>query len=266
VELFSINEDGTGYVDHGDVFNTSENVNRYTDFDGLAYLPAYGLVAFEYFGSGTGSRLSTVNPDGDGTHDVTATKVDDYLFDREIRGAVFDRQQRLWALDARHEEILRVDLLDGSMKPGSNVGLTLGGSPYDVSDAADLAVREDGSFFLTSVDGGVAKVYSLDETTGALTLLHANTAWLGEVGATFSRSAGANDLFALDVQSDEDFVRYDLSGSVTRTALFTLPATMNAGRGDLAAEIVIPEPSTLAIFGLGGLTLLFLRRFGPRRR
>jgi len=268
VELFSINEDGTGYVDHGNIFNNSPGVNLYTDFDGLAFSPGYGLVAFEYFGSRSGSRLSIIDPDGDGTHDVTATKVDDYLFDREIRGAVFDRQQRLWALDARHEEILRVDLLDGSMKPGSNVGLTLGGSPYDVSDAADLAVREDGSFFLTSVDAddNRAKVYSLDETTGALSLVHANTAWLGEVGATFSRSAGANDLFAVDVQSDEDFVRYDLSGSVTRTALFTLPATMNAGRGDLAAEIVIPEPSTLAIFGLGGLTLLFLRRFGPRRR
>jgi hypothetical protein len=266
VELFSINEDGTGYVDHGDIFNTSENVNRYTDFDGLAYSPDYGLMAFEYFGSGTASRLSTVDPDGDGTHAVTATKVNLPLADREIRGAVFDHSQRLWALDARHDEILQVNVLDGSMTAGSNVGLTLGGSPYDVSDAADVAVRADGSFFLTSVDGGVAKVYSLDETTGALALVHANAAWLGEVGATFSMGAGANDLFAVDVQGSEDFVRYDLGGAVTRTTLYTLPGTMNAGRGDLAAEIVIPEPSTLVIFGLGGLTLLFMRRFGTRRR
>jgi len=271
VELFRINEDGTGYADHGDIWNTSVGVDRYTDFDGLAFSPAYGLVAFEYFGSGTGSRLSTVNPAGDGTHAVTATKVDDYLFDREVRGAVFDRDDRLWVLDARHDEILRVNPLDGTMEAGSNVGLTLGGSPFDVDNAADLAVRQDGSFFVTSVDGGVAKVYGLNETTGALTLLHANTAWLGEVGATFSALGGVNDLFALDVQSNEDLVRYDLSGPVTRTGLYTLPATMNAGRGDLAAEMlfpetVIPEPSSLAIFGLGGLTLLLVRGFGPRRR
>jgi len=241
VELFSINEDGSGYVDYGDIFNDSAGVNRTTDFDGLAVSPHYGLMAFEFFGSGSGSRLSRINPAGDGTHAVTGTKVNLALSGREIRAAVFDLKDRLWALDTGNSQLLQVDPVTGGQKAGSVVGLSLGGNPYTFeANAVDLAVRRDGSFFMTAVDGGVAKVFSLDVTTGALTEVYANSSWLGEVGSTFSRAAAANHLFAFDVSGAEDFVRYDLTGpTISRTHLYTLPGTINSGRGDLAAAITM---------------------------
>ena len=238
VELFSINEDGSGYVDHGDIFNLTPSA--LTNFDALAVSPHYGLMAFEIFSSGTTSRLSTINPAGDGTHAVTGTKVNLALSGREIRGAVFDLKDRLWALDTTSSQLLQVDPVTGGEKAGSVVGLSLGGSPYTFSgNTVDLAVRSDGSFFMTAVDGGVAKVFSLDETTGALTQVYANSSWLGEVGSTFPPAAAPNHLFAFDVSGAEDFVRYDLTGpAITRTHLFTLPGTMNSGRGDMAARLL----------------------------
>ena len=239
VELFSINEDGTGYVDHGTIVNISPGVGRPTNFDGLAYNSRFGLMAFEVFGSGTTSRLATIDPDGNGTYAVTATKVDLALSGREIRGAAFDEKGRLWALDTIGNVLLQVDPLTGGMI-GSPQSLTLGGSPYTFEgNTVDLAVTPEGKAYMTAVAASDARVYTLDTNTGVVTEIRQDPNWLGEVGATFSLPTGPTQLFALDVSGAEDFVRYDLppAGGIPRSVEFTLPSTMNAGRGDLAANI-----------------------------
>ena len=239
VELFRINEDGTGYVDHGTIVNISPGVGRATNFDGLAYSSRFGLMAFEVFGAGTTSRLATIDPDGNGTYAVTATKVDLALSGREIRGAAFDEKGRLWALDTIGDVLLQVDPLTGGMI-GTPQGLTLSGSPYAFEgNTVDLAVTPEGKAYMTAVAASDARVYTLDINTGVLAEIRQDSNWLGEVGATFSVHTGPSKLYALDVSGPEDFVRYDLppAGAIPRSVEFTLPGTLNAGRGDLAANI-----------------------------
>jgi len=241
VELFSINEDGSSYTDHGNLFNATAGTD--TDFDALAISPSLGLMAFEIIGDGASSRLTSIN-----TASVTATAVGPSLAGREIRGAGFDVNNQLWAVDFTSAELLRINPQDGQIL-GTPIQLNDGVLPISFSgNGIDLAVTADGDYFLTTFD----EIFSLDVQTGELTQVHMDATNFGNVGGAFS-GENVDDLLVLDVFSDEDFARYETDSGFVRTVLFTLPTTINSGRGDLAALIplVVPEPGSGALFLLG---------------
>ena len=246
--LFSFAEDGSNFTDIGSVQLGSSGI----DADALAISPVRGLLGFEL--TGTGSRLIGID-----SITAIATVIGPILTGRDIRGAVFDLTDRLRVLDASSDELLEINPMTGQVV-GTPVGLTLGGPSFDLSNGSDIAVRENGNFYLSSLDS----FYTLDLLTGALTLAHSDSGQFFP-GVTFSTPGGEDDLFAYEANFTDDLLRFDVDASFNKTPLYTnIIPSFNAGRGDLAAAMtIIPEPGALMLFSIGILGLLgygWLRR------
>ncbi len=264
--LFTFREDGSQFTDLGELRLGGAGL----DADGLAIGPGHGLLAFQLteandkLGHPRDARLIAIDPTT-----ATATPVGAWLTGRDIRGAVFDAADRLWAVDALGNELLEIDPTDGSVIAGSAVPLALA----DVDTSCDLAVDADGTFWLTSLDrvAGASVIHTLDPATGAVTAQHSDPGQ-GLVGLAFSQAAGPDDLFAFDVNmnsvpglgDNDDVFRYDVANAFARTVLHgNVIQDFNAGRGDLAA-LIVPEPVTVTglLIGFGSLGS-YLRRRRP---
>ena len=260
--LFRFAEDGSGYTDLGAVKLGGVKI----DADGLGWSYAHGLLAFQLTEADDSnnvardSRLISINQ-----QTGVATVIGSWLTGRDIRGAACDTADRLWVIDARNDQLLQINPTTGAIV-GSPVGLTLGGSPHATQySSQDLAVRTDGTFYLVDLDlvvnpwAGV--IYTLNEQTGALTLVHSDTSQQ-LVGAAFSLAAQDDDLFAFEVGGTDDIYRYDVDSSFSRTTLYeNIIPSLNAGRGDLAG-LIIPEPLTMLgmFLGLGSVGAYIKRR------
>jgi hypothetical protein len=254
--LFSFQENGVGFDDIGSV--TLDGIS--IDADALAYSDEYGLIAFDLTKSGfatTGSSLITIDPST-----AIATSGGTTLEGRDIRGAVFDQLNTLWALDSFENELLQIDPTTGLIS-GTPVSLILGGDSFDLSDVTDIAVDSDGFFYLADS----ANFYSIDVLTGALTLLSSDLGQ-GFAGLTFSNNTSDNMLFTYEVNGTDDIYRYDMNSSFARTSLYpNIISSFNSGRGDLASYIEVqsvPEPTTLVLLIYGCMALFALQRNNGR--
>jgi len=154
----------------------------------------------------------------------------------------------------------------------------LAATPLALETGTDIAIDEDGIFWLANFDRDVLlpRFYTLDVATGDLTLQFTDTSTDGESagprffpGITFSASGDSDRLYAYEANSFEDIYRYDLPAFTSSEIIFNFtPTAFNAGRGDLAAFMVAappadaPEPGTL-VAALAGLAAVGLAR---RRR
>jgi uncharacterized repeat protein (TIGR01451 family) len=234
--LFKFAENGSSVVTVGSV-----KVGGLTiDADGLAISPSLGLYAFQLNNIGGANESSTLIQIE--KSNAVATVVGPSLQLREIRGAVFDHLNRLWALDRNNRELLQIDPATGGIV-GSPVPLTLNGTRVAPTNDLDIAERADGTFFVNIN----SNVYIVDITTGTLTFQFLDdiqnsadgTPLIHIAGIAFSANAGLNDLFAYDINGGEDIFRYDVTlGDNSRLKIYAnLPPSFNAGRGDLAAVV-----------------------------
>ena len=213
------------------------------DVDGLA-IAGNELFAFELTKSGFVTTASTLVTIDAGT--ATASIVQTTLIARDIRGAVFDAQGTLLAIDAAANELLSINTMTGTVI-GSAIALTLNGNPYDLGDDSDIAFNASGTMYL----GDSFDLFTLDRNAGALTNIftESNPGTDGSIpvftGLAFTDGLPVDALIAYDVAFDEDVFRYDIDTGFARTQLLSniLPL-VNAGRGDLAANVaVVPIPA-----------------------
>lgn len=271
--LFSFQENGSLLTDLGTVKLGAVD----SDVDALALSPTHGLLAFALEKSGAttiGSTLIRIN-----STTAAATAVGPLLGGRDLRGAVFDQADTLWVLDAASNQVLQINATTGSIV-GTPLGLTLSSAPFDLSDAADIAVRSDGSFYVVDL----ATIFRLDIASGELTLVYRDLSVEGTEGgmpfgaalsgATFSSNAPQDVLFAYEINGLDDINRYAVEAAFARTTLLGNIAptdgagNFNAGRGDLAAftplvgSTPVPEPGTWILMStcLVGLACYRLRR------
>lgn len=225
--LFEFQEDRTGFTIIGQIKVGAASV----DADGLAVSASQGLFAFRL--TTTGSTLLKINESTG-----AATPIGAPLVGRDIRGAIFDQDDRLLVLDAKNDQLAQVDPATGILI-GSPITLRLGATRFNVHTISDIAQRADGTFFL--ING--RQIFRLSVTTGALTLqfrddiASGGTPYISHAGATFSKEAGENDLFVYDINGTDDIYRYDLPLRATSRRLVygNVVSSFNAGRGDLAA-------------------------------
>lgn len=214
----------------------------------------------------TASQLVILNP---ATGAVTSS-IGTALVDRDIRGAAFGPQGRLWTLDATGNQLLYIDNATGTIV--SSVGLTLGGNPYDLTTASDIAIQADGTAIVVDLDN----FYTVDLASGALTSSF-SASGLGQgnmyAGIAFSATAADDLLFAYEATGAEDIRNFDLGDGNAETQQignflpFFNGNSFNAGRGDLAAQVrfeenTVPVPGTftLAIAGMMGWALMVFNR------
>ena len=205
------------------------------DADGLALSETHGLLCFEL--NGSGSRLVSIDPST-----AIASPIGSVLPGREIRGATFDLSNSLWVVDEAGDELLRIDPGTG-MEIGSAISLFLNGTVFDVRNASDLCIRENGELILATGPF----VMLVDSGSGALTELFLD---LGPengregiraafAGAAFSQRANASHLFVYEVNIQDDIYIYDVDGGFSRTLIYgNIISSFNSGGGDLASSIV----------------------------
>lgn len=236
--LFSFNETApANLTDHGVVALAT---GAPIDVDGLALDAGGQLYGFmltqDMSGTVIGSSLITID-----AATAVASPVGSTL-SRNIRGATFDAAGNLWALDAAANELLRIDPITGDAAAGSTVALMRNSLAFDLADSADVAIRADGSFTISSV----GMIFSLNPTTGVLTDLTTllTRAYAGLVWGT--ELATADVLFGYEVNGGEDIDTFDPANSYARSDyILSFIPSFNAGRGDLAAAV--PAPATLTI-------------------
>ncbi len=242
--LYRFEDDGTGFVDLGAITLGGEMI----DVDALAISSANSIFGFRV-GAGNSTLVSI------DASTATATTIGTSLSGRDIRGAAFDSSGLLRVIDAANDSLLRIDPTTGTVV-GSEIALTLGGNPFNVSDATDIAQRIDGTYYLVNDDD----IYTLDTNSGALALAFSDP---GQAlpGAAFSQGASSDALFAYEVNSSDDIFRYSVDSAFARTTVFSnIVASFNSGRGDLAAApTAVPEPSTLFLAAFGALVLMSSR-------
>jgi len=254
--LFSFEEDGSQFTDIGAVNIGGTEI----DADGLALSSTHGLLGFELVKSGfstVGSTLISINP-----NTAVATPIGSNLNGRDIRGAVFDQFDNLWALDAQNDEVLQIDPATGSVV-NTPISLTLSGNLFNLSSVSDIAVKADVTFFIVDfTNSSGSSIYTLNTGNGSLTLVHTDSTVgldgniTGAAGAAFSSETPPDALFTYDAVFDEDIFRYDIDSGFSRTLLYSdVINSFNAGRGDLASITPtepVPEPLTI----LGSATAL----------
>lgn len=244
-ELFRLALDGSSYQSLGQL----QDGGVAGDYDAIAASPTYGLRAFSG-GTGGGSRLVRVNEQS-----VTATVLSPPLFGREIRGAAFDDNERLWALDVLSDELVEFSPQTGIEL--RSVGLSLDGSNFDMARAVDLAVDFSGQMLLVH---GTA-VFDVDLSTGALTERFSDTQNEASTGSPplLAGAAigfnGTESLIGLDVAggAEDDFYAYDLENSFQRTLLLGSQSAIDFEVGDLT---LVEEPVSTGDYNSDGVVNL----------
>ncbi len=202
-----------------------------TDSDGLAISPTLGLYAFRLVSGG--SRLIKIDPSTG-----AATQIGDLMSGRSIRGAVFDKDNRLLALDNGTDSLIVVNPTDATVIGTPLLLYQANGTRFNVGTTADIAQHADGTFY---IQGGGNRIYTLNMITGVLTLQFLdNMAWggtpyIGLAGAAFSADAAdSNFLYVYDVNGSDDVFRYNLAvGESSRTRIASnIAGSFNSGRGD----------------------------------
>jgi len=245
--LFSFLSDGTGFTDIGSI--TLGGVEIDADALGISQING-SLRAFQV--TANGSTLLAIN-----SSNGVATSIGLQLAGRDIRGAVFDSTDTFYTIDSAANEILRIDPSSGLIV-GAPIALTLGGSGFDVAETTDVAIRQDGVFYLVSGNS----IYTLDPSTGVLTFAFGDSGQ-GLAGAAFSNIE--NSLFAYEVNGTDDLFRYATGSGFSRsTVLENIIPGYNAGRGDLAAARVPESGSSfvLLLAALGALAFFQVRSSG----
>ncbi len=243
-QLFSFQEDGSSFQDIGVVKLNNQSV----DVDGLALSSRYGLMGFVLTGSN--SQLVKIN-----SNTAQATVVGSPLSSRKIRGAAFDSNGVLWAVDEQSDELLRINPQNGNIQ-GTPVKLQ-----YSIGTGTDIAIKQGGSFFISAGNN----IYSLDINSGTMNLLFTDThrepapvGWSEHPfypGLAFPSDSSSFNLFAYEVNGYDDIYYFDQNFS--RHLLYSdIISSFNAGRGDLASSTV-PIPGTLWLFSssLAGLII-----------
>lgn len=252
--LFSFNADGTGFAE----------IRRYDlDLDALAINGSGDVYAFQRTTS-TDTRLVKLSDNNSW----------DMLFDpfaRDIRGAAFGPDGRLWVVDAQANEVFAIDASTGTIDAASIQGLNKNGEAFNLSDASDIAFRADGTAYLS--DG--ANFYTLDIMTGLLTLSFTDTS-NAYPGIAFD-PADSNTLFGYEVNGPDDIYAFDLSTGIPQksTLLANILPAFNSGRGDLASQMIfdnpagptpVPLPSTIWLVGLALVGLSSVQSRARRKR
>lgn len=261
--LFSFDEGTSAVTDIGSVTLSGQDI----DVDALAYSSTYGLLGYQLIHSNSGTNPIVANTSSSqlisiNTTTGVATAIGGTLA-RDMRGAAFDLSGNLWTIDANNSQLVQVSPVTGAEISSVALSHTLS------STVVDIAFRADGLAILSENDS----VFTLDLGTGNLTSLFSAGGAFGLAGLTYSAAAGTDDLFAYEVNGDEDMYRFDVGATFTPTLLAanfipSLGGLFNAGRGDLAAlvnplAVPVPEPGTLALFGLGLAGLGIARRKRP---
>jgi hypothetical protein len=125
--LFKFDENGGGVSGVRQVKVGTASV----DADGLAVSPSLGLYAFQL--STNTSRLLKLNESTG-----AATQVGPALSSRLIRGALFDQNDRLLAIDAAQNQLIEINPQTGALI-GSPIPLTRNGAGFDVGTTSDIA-------------------------------------------------------------------------------------------------------------------------------
>ncbi|MGK7905561.1 MAG: PEP-CTERM sorting domain-containing protein [Hormoscilla sp.] len=247
--LFRFAEDGSSFTDLGVVTLNGSQI----DADALAISQEYGLLGFAV--TGNSSQLISIDSDT-----AKATALGSLLNGRDIRGATFDLTGNLWVLDAAENELLKIDPTTGQILDNS-ITLTFGQGEFDLSNASDIAVHQEGIFYIANL----SKIYSLNVQTGALTEVNQDSG-KGFVGLAFSMDADENDFFAYDVNYYDDIFLYDGDANYAKTDLFlNIISRFNGGLGDIAGVVEKkeePKPSTKVPEPSSALALLTLGAFG----
>jgi hypothetical protein len=131
--------------------------------------------------------------------------------------------------------------------------LTLPGAAFDLSNATDIAIARDGTFFLVNA----YDIYVVDTGTGTLTLQHnfgqPGISTHALAGAAFSTDGPHNVLFGYEINGTDDIYQYDITASYASTTFdLDFVSGFNAGRGDLATITPVPVPGAL-LLGLVGV-------------
>jgi len=248
--LFCFDDNTAGsLVDIGAVQVSGQDI----DADALAWSPTHGLLGFQLGGAAApASSLLSID-----RTTAVATQIGSPLAGRDIRGAVFTATGDLWVADAAQDQLLKID--PATANTLATVDLALSGTAFDLSTVTDIAERNDGSVYLTSL----SDVYTVDITTGVLTLEYElNDADNALAGASFSTDGPDNILFGYEINGLDDIYRYDVDSDYARSAFQTgIIPSFNSGRGDLATVTpVVPAPGAVLLGSLGAAFVGYLRR------
>jgi len=195
---------------------------------GLAFNPSTGVM---YSVSAFTGRLSTINLTTGAT-----TLVGSNAF--QMTGLTFSGDlSTLYSFDGNGGALLAVNPADGSAVV---IGPT-GGS------VLDLTTDSAGNVFA----GGTGGIYSINTTTGAASLIGDGTFW------TAIAFDSTDTLYGIEVSSDSLYTIDTTTGSRTLVG-----GSIGGDVRGLAFASVVPEPSSIVLFGFGavGLGLLTIRR------
>ncbi len=224
--LFSFDNNGGSLTNHGTI--SVPGVGQ-VDADALAISSSHGTVAFRL--EAEGSTLMHLD-----AATAVGTLVGARHDGRDIRGAAFDADDRLWAVDAARDEILEIDPQTGAVV-GAPIGTHTTSDAVDVSTGADLALQITGQMWLVSN----ATFYTIDPATGMCDEAGADPTTPAQffVGAAFAPTAGRDRMYVFEVNGSDDLQNVDASGNFTPTSLLpNILPQFNSGRGDLACLLV----------------------------
>ncbi len=240
------------YGDTGiNVIDTIHRDGVQIDVDALACHPVLGLVAWEVTPSGSQMVLldSTL---------ATAQNLGPLLSGRQVRGACYDREQHLFALDHASDELLTISVTDGSIL--NSVALSLNGSPFDLVAACDLDRVGDAWYIYAAFS-----LYRVDTTTGELVFIFTDTAIdIGDMvtnncnavpaicGIAELPQAGIATFIAVDGNCQDDLFRFNVITADSRAELVhDLTPGFNSGAEDLALAVA-PLSTSVAVPAPGG--------------
>ncbi len=231
--LYAFAPDGSNFQDFGPV--TLEGAA--TVLDGLSIDASGTLRAFTL--ETAGSRLVAINPADGGS---TATPVGPNLRGRAIRAAVINGAGELIAIDYDNVELLVIDPSTGAII-GDPEPLFFGCDPAELSSGGDIVQGYDGRYLVARGP----EFFTLSRATGRLTLTFTDPVLddgfnVFHAGLAVADAAATNDLFAYEVNANDDIFVYDRDNMPDRVELHpNIIAQFNAGRGDLAAIATVPN-------------------------